>query len=78
MLNALLTEHWIICDRVAVMERLLTERGVLAVGQVDTYVPSGDFAVTLQALRDTVFAKVLQAPFAGDSRTVENLKARNP
>jgi hypothetical protein len=78
MLNALLTEHWIMCDRVVVMERLLIERGALEPGQVDGYVPSGEFAATLEALRNTVFAKVLQAPFASDSRTVENLKACKP
>jgi hypothetical protein len=78
MLNALLTEHWVVCDRLAVMERLLIERGVLESGQVDGYVPSAEFAASLETLRNTVFAKVLDAPFSNDRRTVEHLKSLKP
>ena len=78
MLNALLTEHWIVCDRLAVMEQVLTERAVLDPGQLDRYLPSGEFAARLEALRGTVFAKVLEAPFPEDSRTVDHLKSLKP
>lgn len=78
MLNALLTEHWIVCDRMAIMERVLTERGLLESGQLDSYVPTGEFAASLEALRNTVFAKVLDAPFLNDTRTVDYLKSMKP
>lgn len=78
MLNALLTEHWIVCDRMAVMEQVLSERGILRSGELDRYVPSGEFALRLEALRNTVFAKVLEAPFADDRRTVDHLKSLQP
>ena len=78
MLNALLTEHWIMRDRLAILEQLLTEGKVIQVDAIDRYTPQAEFAENLEALRDTVFANVLGAPFAQEGRTVENLRSRRP
>lgn len=78
MLNALLAEHWILHDRTAILEQLLVEHGVLSAEAVERYRPSGEFAQRLEALRNTVFANVLGAPFSNESRTVETLRQRQP
>jgi hypothetical protein len=78
MLNALLTEHWIMRDRLAILEQLLVDSGVVHGGAIDRYTPQGEFAENLEALRQTTFSKVLGAPFAQEDRTVENLRNRNP
>lgn len=78
MLNALLIEHWIMRDRLAVLEELLAQERILESEAVDRYVPSGDFAFRLETLRDTIFSKVLDAPFSNDTRTVEDLVRRKP
>ena len=78
MLNALLTEHWIMRDRLAILEQLLVDSGVVQHGAIDRYTPQGEFAGNLEALRQTTFSKVLGAPFAQEDRTVESLRSRNP
>lgn len=78
MLNALLAEHWIMRDRLAVLEQLLVEQGVVQGDAVDRYTPQAEFAEHLEALRNTIFANVLGAPFTQQERTVENLRGRRP
>ncbi|MEX2495074.1 MAG: hypothetical protein WD448_03240 [Woeseia sp.] len=78
MLNALLVEHWILYDRVAVLEELLAQRGAIEVGSLETYRPSADFSVRLEALRNTVFANVLGAADGGERRSVDELRRRQP
>jgi len=78
MLNALLTEHWIMRDRLAILEQLLVEGGLVQADTIDRYTPDDQFAQRLEALRETTFANVLGAPFAQDGRTVENLRNRRP
>ena len=82
MLNALLTEHWILRDRLAVLERILEailgDRGILENGEIDAYVPSEDMAEALETLRNTVFGNVIGAPFAPGDATVAELRERRP
>lgn len=78
MVNALLVEHWIMRDRLAILERLLTDHGILDDAVIDRYVPTADFATQLEELRDTVFANVLEAPFSQQHRSVENLRTKRP
>lgn len=78
MLNALLTEHWILRDRLAVLERILGDRGILEEGEIDAYVPSEEMAEALETLRNTVFGNVIGAPFAPGEATVAELRKRRP
>lgn len=76
MVTALLTELWIARDRVAVLERLLEEKGVLAQGEVDNYLPTPEFEATLEKLRDRMAANVIGAPLAARERSVDDILAR--
>ncbi len=78
MLNALLTEHWILRDRLAVLEAILGDREILAAGEIDAYVPSVEMAEALETLRNTVFGNVIGAPFAPAESTVAELTQRRP
>lgn len=78
MLNALLTEHWILRDRLAVLEAVLGERGILEDGEIDAYVPSAEMAEALETLRNTVFGNVIGAPFAPAESTVAEIRQRRP
>lgn len=59
---ALLKELWVQRDRVAVLERLLVEHGVLGPEEVDRFQPDSDFAAVLAAERDAFVRSVLLAP----------------
>lgn len=76
MVTALLTELWIARDRVAVLERLLEEKGVLAQGEVDNYLPTPEFEATLEKLRDRMATNVIGAPLAARERSVDDILAR--
>lgn len=77
MLNALLIEHWILYDRVAVLENLLTERGIIEPGSLDAFLPTGEFAASLEAVRERIFSNVLGAA-SGEGRSVDELRKRRP
>lgn len=70
---ALISELWIMRDRLAVLEQLLEERGVLAPEEINDYTPREPFASKLAALRQVVVGSIVGAPFANDDRTVEAL-----
>jgi hypothetical protein len=76
MTMALLAELWIVRDRVAVLEELLVERGGLAAGEIDDYVPNGAFAARLEILRDRMANAVVGAPIAAEERSVDQILAR--
>jgi hypothetical protein len=76
MLMALLSEHWILRDRFALLEALMIERGALAEGELDTYAPSPDVAAHIEKLRDSTVSSVIGAPLAARERSVEAIKAR--
>lgn len=76
MVTALLTELWITRDRVAVLERILEEKGVLAADEVNDYIPSPEFEAVLEKLRDRMAGNVIGAPLAGRERSVDQILAR--
>ena len=71
----LLAELWIARDRLAVLEELVTAKGVLEPGEIDEFVPPEDFAGKLEKLRDDMVSNILGAPFKND-HTVESLVAK--
>jgi hypothetical protein len=76
MLMALLTEHWILRDRFALLEALMIERGALAEGELEDYVPGPAMAERIQALRARTVSAVIGAPLAARDRSVEAIIAR--
>lgn len=57
----LLSELWILRDRVLVLEHLLAEAGILKDGQIDNYAPSEELTAKLDADRDALVARVIGA-----------------
>lgn len=76
MLMALLSEHWILRDRFAVLEALMIERGALAPGELDNHLPSPELAATIEALRERTVTAVIGAPLAATDRSVDAIIAR--
>jgi hypothetical protein len=64
MVTALLSELWIVRDRMAILEDALTKKRVLAEGEIEAYAPDPALEAELERLRDTMVAKVAGAPFS--------------
>jgi hypothetical protein len=76
MLMALLSEVWIMRDRMAVTEKLLEEKIGLTTADIDDFVPDPEFSQTLEVLRDRVVGTVVSAPIAADDRSVDSILRR--
>jgi len=76
MLLALLSEVWVMRDRMAVMEELLASKVGLTTDDIDNYVPTPEFAAKLEALRQRVVTGVVGAPLAAEDRSVESILRR--
>ena len=70
----LLSELWILRDRVLVLEHLLAEAGILEPNAIDDYAPEGELAAKLDADRDALVARVIGAGHR-QSFSVDSLKA---
>lgn len=64
MNTELLSELWILRDRVMVLEKILEEKGLLNAEAVNSYTPSSEFADELQNERDRLVRRVAGAPWA--------------
>lgn len=75
----LLSELWVLRDRVTLLEHLLEEKGVLKRSEIDGLNPTGDLAKELETERHAYIERVVGAPHQRE-RTVESLKklARKP
>lgn len=71
----LMSELWILRDRVAILEKLLDDKGVVARKSIDDYAPEGDFAKELDEERDRFVRRVAGAPWEVEF-TVESLVER--
>lgn len=76
MLMALLSEVWIMRDRMAVMETLLAEKAGISAEMIDNYVPDAAMAARLETLRDRLVGNVVTAPLAAQDRSVEAILRR--
>ena len=63
MNTELLSELWILRDRVMVLEKILEEKGLLDRAAVSSYAPSKKFADELQQERDRLVRRVAGAPW---------------
>ena len=57
----MMSELWILRDRVLVLEQLLTESGTLQAEQVDQYSPGPELTAKLNADRDRMVARIVGA-----------------
>ncbi len=71
----LLSELWIMRDRMAILERLLADKGVVADGAVDNFIPDATFTERLERLRTLVVENVIGAPYRHEL-TVTQLQER--
>ena len=69
----LLSELWIARDRIAVLEQLLVDKGVIEPDAVDSFVPDEGMIERLETLRRVVVENVIGAPFK-NSHTVQSLR----
>ena len=76
MVLALLSEVWIMRDRMAILEKLLAEQGTLSRDGLESFVPSSEFAAELATLRDRLVGNVVGAPIAAQDRSVDGILAR--
>ncbi len=72
MVFQLLSELWITRDRLAVVEQLLADKGVVQAGEADRYTPPAEVADRIEALRKLMVDNVLGAP-TRDQLTVADL-----
>ena len=73
MLMALLSEFWILRDRVAILEEMLGDKVGISSGDIDNYVPSPEFEARLQTLRDQVATAVVAAPLLAEDRSIDTI-----
>ena len=76
MLIAMLSEMWILRDRIGVLEELLVQKGVFASAAVESFEWSPEKTEQMEALRDRMVAAVLGAPVAARERSVDQILAR--
>jgi hypothetical protein len=76
MVTALLTELWIVRDRLAVVEKLYGERLDIASGTIDDFIPDAAFAAQIETIRDRMVGAVVGAPLAARERSVDQILAR--
>ena len=74
----LLTELWIVKDRLFVLEKLLIENKNLKENQVDDYVPNDKFIKMLDQAREKLIKRVIESPFREEeNRTVNSILSLN-
>jgi hypothetical protein len=76
MVTALLTELWIVRDRLAVVERLYGEQLDIDSTAIDDFLPDDAFAARSESIRDRMVAAVIGAPLAARERSVDQILAR--
>jgi hypothetical protein len=76
MVTALLSELWIMRDRMAILEKLLADQNIVVPGAIDDFRPSPAFSAELETLRDRMVASVIGAPLAARERSVDAILAR--
>lgn len=76
MVLALLTELWIVRDRLAIMEKLLTQRGGLHPGEIEDFQPDKEFSAQLDAMRERLVTEVIGAPLLTEGMKVDEILAR--
>lgn len=69
----LMAELWIVKDRLAMLESLLIEKGLLEEERIDNTLPEGELAERLDRERERFIQRIVGLP--PEERTLENLQA---
>jgi len=73
MLVALLSEVWVMRDRMHALEDILVEKAGLSIEELDTYLPTGASAERLDEIRKRLVGNVIAAPLMAKQREVEDI-----
>ncbi|MDE1149950.1 MAG: hypothetical protein PW843_25645 [Azospirillaceae bacterium] len=76
ILMTLVTEVWVMRDRMAITERLLAEKAGITAADIDDYAGDPAFKADLERQRDQFVSTVLGAPLAARERGVDQILAR--
>ena len=76
MVSALLSELWIMRDRMAILESLLERANVLNAEQIDNHAFTPAEELELEKLRDRIVASVVGAPIAAREHHVHQILGR--
>lgn len=76
MVQSLLSEIWILRDRMLVMEDLLAKQGVITSDAIDNHEWTPEEANRVEALRDQMIGTVLGSPLGAQERHVDQMLAR--
>jgi hypothetical protein len=73
MVLALLSEVWIMRDRMAILEDILENKAGLSLDEIDNYVPSPALEARLEELRSRLVGNVIGAPMVAREREVDDI-----
>lgn len=73
MVLALLSEVWIMRDRMAILEDLLEKKAGISSEDIENYVPSPEFEATVEKLRTRLIENVVGAPLIAREREVDDI-----
>jgi hypothetical protein len=76
IVTTLLSEMWIMRDRMLVMEELLSRQGILDSATIDAFDWPAEQADRVETLRDQMVGSVLGAPLGARERHVDQMLAR--
>lgn len=76
MVTALLSEVWILRDRLAVLETMLDNKGVIEANAIDDFAFTPEQEAELEKVRDRMVSAVVGAPIAAREHHVEQILKR--
>jgi hypothetical protein len=76
MVTALLSEVWILRDRMAVLETMLDAKGVVDAKSIDDFSFTPEQEAELEKIRDRMVSAVVGAPIAAREHHVEQILKR--
>jgi nitrogen regulatory protein PII-like uncharacterized protein len=76
MVLALLSEFWVMRDRMAVMEALLVKAKIFGPDDIEQFSYTAEQEQQIEALRDRIVAAVVGAPVAARERTLNQIMER--
>ena len=78
MNTELLTELWVLKDRVYILEKILEEKKYVNIEEINNYMPQGDFIKFLDKERENLIKKVIEAPLKKNkNRTVNSILSKS-
>ena len=77
MNTELLTELWILKDRVYILEKILEEKKIVKNDKINNYEPHGEFINFLDNERESLIKKVIEAPLKKNkNRTLDSILSK--